>query len=249
MQGITTLSKLEVLHIRITNPTQTQFNMFIQVKVLNTGPMAATMAAMTVAMIGAKGIFGKLELPEVKTKSSGVVVDVPDQVIQILDMEAFLAFVNSIQTDETVSLILDNGKTTIKALGLTSNIVYKKKVDFLGMNGPKMDIIETKDLGEGKFKNTMKMHNPSPVEIDLGTPSFNFKDPTGAVIAEQSGKVHITRGEYVYDATGSVKGKGDTSKIVLSGIDTDQDAWTKKTVQFFEMPVTLTQGLLTMATA
>ena len=249
MQGITTLSKLEVLHIRITNPTQTQFNMFIQVKVLNTGPVAATMAPMTVDMIGAKGIFGKLELPEVKTKSSGVVVDVPDQVIEILDMDSFLAFVHSIQTDEKVSLILDNGKTTIKALGLTANVNYKKKVDFLGMNGPKTDILKTEDLGDGKFKNTMKMENPSPVEIELGTPSFVFKDPTGAVIAEQSGKVHITRGDYVYDVTGSVKGKGDTSNVVLTGIDTDQDAWTKKTVQFFEMPVTLTQGLLTLATA
>lgn len=249
VQAILNFSKLEVEHIRITNPTQNEFNMFITVRVTGTGPVGATMSPMLVDMVGAKGTFGKLQLPEVKTKSSGTVVDVPDQKIEILDMVAFLAFVESIQRDEKVTMMLDNGIGTIKALGLTANITYKKKVDFMGMNGPKTEVIKTEDLGDGKFKNTMRMQNPSPVEIELGTPSFVFKDAAGNVLAEQSGKVHITRGEYTYESTGTVKAKGDTSKVVLSGVDTDQDSWTKKSVQFFEFPITLTQGLVAMAKA
>lgn len=249
VQAILNLSKLEVEYIRITNPTQKDFNMFITVHVTGTGPVGATMAPMEVDMIGSKGTFGKLQLPEVKTKASGTTLDVPDQKIEILDMDAFLAFVKSITHDEKVTLMLDNGKGTIKALGLTAHITYKKKVEFAGMNGPKTELVKTEDLGDGKFKNTMKMMNPSPVEIDLGTPSFVFKDAGGNVLAEQSGKVHIPRGDYVYESSGSVKTKGDTSKVVLSGVDTDQDAWTKKSVQFFELPVTLTQGMVAIAKA
>jgi hypothetical protein len=249
VQAILNFSKLEVQHIRITNPKQNEFNMFITVKVTGTGPVGSTMSPMLVDMIGAKGTFGKLQLPEVKTKATGVVIDVPDQKIEILDMDAFLAFVESIQLDKSVTMMLDNGKGTIKALGLTSNITYKKKVDFLGMNGPKTEVIKTEDLGDGKFKNTMKMQNPSPVEIELGTPTFVFKDAAGNVLAEQSGKIHIPRGEYEYESTGTVKTKGDTSKVMLVGVTTDQDAWTKKSIQFFDLPITLTQGLVTLAQA
>jgi len=43
-------------------------------------------------MCGTAGCFGRLDLPEIKTSSSGTTVKVTDQLIKIVDMEAFKAF-------------------------------------------------------------------------------------------------------------------------------------------------------------
>jgi len=61
-------------------------------RVANMGPVGATMSPMTVDMCGTAGCFGRLDLPEIKTSSSGTTVKVMDQLIRIVDMEAFKAF-------------------------------------------------------------------------------------------------------------------------------------------------------------
>jgi len=58
----------------------------------NTGPIGATITPMTLDMCGTAGCFGRLNLPEIKTSSSGTTVTVRDQTIEIVNMDAFIAF-------------------------------------------------------------------------------------------------------------------------------------------------------------
>jgi hypothetical protein len=248
VQAILNLSKLEVTLIKISNATPTSFVMGIESRVTNTGPIPATQAPMTVDMIGPKGIFGRLNLPEVKTKSSGADVKIVDQLIEIVDMEAYHAFVKSIQLDKKLTLRLDNGKGTVKALGLKANIVYKKNVELLGMNGPKTEIVETEKTADG-FKNTLKITNPSPLEIDIGENSFEFVDEKGNVIAEEHGKLDIPRGESYHEVFGTVKGKAAPGTIRLVGRDVSEESWLKTTIKNFDAPIALTPELTSLVNA
>jgi hypothetical protein len=243
VQAILNLSRLEVYTITIKEATETTFVMSIDSKTTHTGPLPATLAPMVVDLVGPKGVFGKLNLPEVKTNSKGAVVTVTDQKIDITDLEAFLAFNKSLQLDEKLTMYLDNGKGTIKALGMKSNIVYKKPVNMSGMDGPQTEIIKTEVLGDGKFKNTMKITNPSPVEIDMGTVTFGFKNQAGEVLATQTAQLFIKKGETIYEATGEVKTKGELGRINIFGMEQAGSSWIGKTLAYFDVPVSLTPEL------
>jgi Protein of unknown function (DUF3712) len=242
-QAILNYSKLEVDLIRITKATPTAFIMSIESRVTNTGPLGATMSAMTVEMVGPKGVFGHLEFPEIKTSSKGATVSIDDQKIEIVDMEAYLAFSKSIQLDEKLTLRLQNGKGTIKSFGLKANIVYNKEVSMLGMNGPKTEIIKTEIVADGGFKNTMKVTNPSPLEIDLGAPTFAYKNAAGETLAVQTGAIFINRGETMFTVTGEVKSKGSLDKLSLIGQSVEQDSWISETIKFYDVPISLTSEL------
>lgn len=54
--------------------------------------MNVTISAMTIDMCGDAGFFGRVDLPIIKATSSGTTIIVTDQRIQIVDMEAFIAF-------------------------------------------------------------------------------------------------------------------------------------------------------------
>jgi len=240
VQAILNLSRLEVSLIKITDATADSFLMSIESKTTHTGPLPATLAPMTVDLVGPKGVFGKLDLPEVKTNSKGALVNVPNQLIKITDMAAYLAFTKSIQLDEKLTMHLDNGQGTIKALGMRSKIVYKKPVHMLGMDGPQTQILKTEILGDGTFKNTMKIVNPSPVEIDMGNVTFAFKNGAGETLAVQTANLFIVRGETIYQATGQVKAKGNVDKVNYVGLEPETDSWIKDTLTWFNVPVSLT---------
>jgi hypothetical protein len=244
VQAILNLSKLEVSLIRITEPENDAFLMEIESKVTNTGPLGATQLPMTVELVGPKGIFGLLELPEVKTKSAGTDVYIKPQHIKITDQDAFQAFVKSLQLDDKLILKLDNGKGQIKALMMKANITYRKEVALLGMQGPKTTIVKTEDLGDGKFKNTLKITNPSPLEIDIGENTFHYIDEAGTVIAEQYGSINIPRGDSYHEVTGVVKAKNPQGKVRLVGADVAKDSWLKETIKYFDTPITLTPELI-----
>jgi len=248
VQAILNLSKLEVSLIKIEDATPDSFMMTIESKVTHTGPVSATQSPLTVDMIGPQGVFGKLNLPEVKTKSSGTFVNIPPQLIKIVDHVAYQAFVKSIQLDEKLTLRLDNGEGTIKALGMKSKIVYRKNVELMGMNGPKTELVKTVAT-DGGFKNTIKIYNPSPLEIDLGENTFEFVDEAGQVIAEQSGRLDIPRGESYHEVVGSVKAKTASGKINLVGKDVEKVSWLKETIKYFNTPIGLTPEMKNLTTA
>ncbi|OLN91941.1 hypothetical protein CCHL11_01531 [Colletotrichum chlorophyti] len=239
-QAILNRSKLEVEHIKISQPTEDSFVMSLVSKVTGTGPMGATMAPMTVDMMFNGGCFGKLDLPEVKTKSGGTEVVVDDQVIKIIDREAFKAFVKAIMCDESLVLRLDNGECTIKALGLSANVKYAKDVQIVGMGGPKIAQINSAERGGG-FVNTMKVYNPSPLEIDHGVSMFEIRNESGEVLAELKGYLKIVKGDFESTLHGSIKkGAKPSNTAKLVGVGTQDKNWCNETIQYINCSFSVT---------
>jgi hypothetical protein len=216
--------------------------MSIESRVTGTGPAPATMAPMEVDMIFDGRCFGKLMLPEVHTSPSGADVKVYDQHTPILDMEAYMAFVKALVTQEELTLTLDNGKCSITAMRfLKGNCTYKKDVVLKGMKGPATKIKDT--TAEA---NTVAVHNPSPVDIDHGVSEFEIQTAEGEVIAELKGEMRVVRGDgevtmNITRKTGvPLTGEG----IKLVGKGTDGQAWTHDTVKFIQVPLELTDQFL-----
>jgi hypothetical protein len=213
--------------------------MSIDSMVRNSGPVSATMAAMELDMAGPGGVFGRLKLPEVLTKSSGTQVKIDDQLIKVTNMDAFVAFNHAIMNDENLVLKLENGKTTIKALMLKSNITYAKNVHMKGMNGPKTIISKTEVSADGKsFTNTLVATNPSPLEIDLGTVKQEIRNGKGEKIAEQKGKVYLSTGETTYTMSGTTTGFPADGEVKIVALGVEEESWNNLTLTSFSMPVT-----------
>ena len=219
--------------------------MTIESRVANTGPFSATQSSMTVDMVGPTGIFGRLVLPEIKTKSGGTDILIPEQVIKIVDMDNYKAFVKSLMQDENLILKLENGKGTIKAMMMTATIVYRKEVKLKGMNGPKTVMTKTEREGED-FKNTMLTVNPSPLEIEMGMVHYEIRNEDGVKIAEQSGKTYITRGESTSTMVGKTTGEAPKLQAKLVGVTVEDDNWHKETIAYLDTATTLSEEFVAM---
>ena len=219
--------------------------MTIESRVANTGPFSATQSTMTVDMVGPTGIFGRLVLPEIKTKSGGTDILIPEQEIKIVSMKNYKSFVKSLMQDEELVLKLENGKGTIKAMMMTANIVYRKEVKLKGMNGPKTVMTETEKEGEG-FKNTMLTINPSPLEIDMGTVHYEIRSEDGGKIAVQSGKTYITRGESTSVMVGKTMGEAPKLQAKLVGVTVEDDNWHKETITYLDTTTTLSEEFVAL---
>ncbi|KAH7418909.1 hypothetical protein BKA64DRAFT_591061 [Cadophora sp. MPI-SDFR-AT-0126] len=235
-QHIVNNSQLEVSLIKISDATPDTFKMSIESRVTNTGPISSTISPMTVDLVGSGGAFGKLDLPVIKTSSSGADVHIPAQVIKITDKAAFKAFVTAVLRDESLVLQLKNGKGTVKALlGLSAEIDYNKDVPLKGMNGPKTSIAKTVVEGGG-FKNTLTYVNPSPLELDLGIIKQELRNKDGSVIAVQQGKTYLVRGETNVVVEGKVVGKAAGGEAVIVSIGVVEDNWHNETITAFQEP-------------
>lgn len=201
-------------------------------RVTGTGPTSATMSPMVVDLVFGGVTWGKLQLPEVITSSSGTEIICEEQEIKILDQDAFRAFVKALMLDEQLVLTLDNGdcKISSKVLGFTakSNVVYKKDLVIGGMRGPKVTLVET-----AGGKNTMKVTNPSPLEIDHGVSMFEVVDGDD-VVAELKGPLYIVRGNF--DSTLDITFKGKKvapgTKVRLVGKGTEKESWMNETLKY-----------------
>lgn len=216
--------------------------MEVESRVTNTGPVSATMAPMTVDLVGPKGAFGKLKLPEVKTNSKGTDVHIDAQTIDISDYEAFLAFVKAIIQDESLILTLDNGESTVKSLGLKSKITYKKQIELQGMNGPKARITSvggSKDNAEIG----LQVFNPSPLEIDLGHAIYAIENEDGSKISTIEGTQHITRGGSQHTLVGKLEAPVVEGPGKLVGLGAKEDAWTQDTNKFLNIKLNLSGEL------
>lgn len=198
---------------------------------------------MDVDLIGPKGKFGVLSLPEIKTASSGTKVHVKPQRIAIVSHEAFQAFVKAIMLDEHIVLHLDNGKGKIKAMFMSANIVYKKDVDIVAMNGPKIEMVSTVPGPDGTFKNKVKILNPSPLELTIPANTFHYVDEDGTVIAEQHGELAIVRGDSFHEVSGKVLKKNPKGTVRLVGVDVEKQSWMKTTIKYFDDAIALTPEL------
>lgn len=203
-------------------------------RVTGTGPMGATMSPMIVDMVFNDQPWGKLQLPEVNTKSGGTDVIVQEQEVKITNQESFRAFVKALMLDEELVLVLDNGDChiTAKVMGwpLKSNVTYKKRLVIKGMKGPRLSLVDTT-----ADKNTMKVYNPSPLEIDHGVSMFDIVDSDGQVVAEEKGQLNIVRGDF--DSTLGITFKpgkkvAPGTKLKLVGKGTEKDSWMNDTLKY-----------------
>lgn len=234
------------------------FVMSIKGKVNKFGITTAHISAMTVDLVGPQGTFGRLDIPPNKVGPSGGDVTIIDQTIKITDMEAFKAFVRSILQDETLTLRLDNGEATVKAMGRSSGIVYKKDIQVKGFKGLQTTITSTvlsmqgggeEEEGEGAgagggggsgtrrtYTSSVEMMNPSPFEIDIGTVHYEVRDEQGTVIAHQKGKTCVKRGTSCFTVVGDITGKvqqkagSGAPKVQFVGAQVDEDTWFKEIV-------------------
>ena len=147
--------------------------------------------------------------------------------------------------DESLTLRLENGHATIKAVLLKANIIYAKDVHLKGMNGPKTVMTKTEVDGK-RFTNTMKASNPSPAEIDLGTVRFDIRNGSREKIAEQKGKVYFIRGETEYVMSGTVTGVVPEGEAQIVGLGVEEDNWNIQTIPFLNTPTTLTDEFITL---
>lgn len=212
--------------------------MSIKSKVTKPGLSTAHISEMTVDMVGPSGMFGRLDIPAAKVGRSGGDIIIVDQLIKILDMEAFKAFVTAIMQDDELVLRLENGKATVKALGSTASIIYQKEIKLKGMKGLKVTMAGTEPEGDG-FKSTMLMVNPSPFEIDLGTVHYKVLDMDGLTVAEQRGLTYITRGESRASIAGPITGRVSNGQVRFIGVDVEEDNWYKEVIKAVDISVAI----------
>lgn len=176
--------------------------------------------------------WGKLQLPEVVTASSGADVVCAEQEVKILNQDAFRAFVKALMLDKELVLRLDNGdcKIAAKILGFTakSNVVYKKDLVIKGMQGPRVTL---KDCSGGK--NTFAVENPSPLEINHGISMFDIVSGD-EVVAQLKGPLNIVRGNFdsTLDITFNGKKVAPGTKVRLAGTGTEKDSWMNDTLKY-----------------
>lgn len=220
----------------------------IEVRIVNIGPIGATLDAMAVDIIGPLGVFGKLKLPKIKLQPSGTDVHIMPQRIEILDHKAFQAFVKSIQLDKKTSLSLHNPGAKVSAMFMATTAIFSKVVEIAGMDGPKIEIVNTvpREGDDGAFNNTIKITNPSPLEIHIPQSTFHYLDEIGIVVAEQYGEFNIVRGTSYHELPGKVVPGKAQGKVYLVGKDVVKDSWMKQTIKYFETQITLTPVLASM---
>ncbi|KAM3510962.1 hypothetical protein MY11210_005428 [Beauveria gryllotalpidicola] len=185
-QTILNNSKLEIDLIKITNATERRVANTLKGKTTKIGVAKATVSAMTVDLVGPRGAFGRLDVPEIKMGSFGADITIAEQQIAIIDMEAFKAFVASIMQDEQLVLRLEKGQATVKSMGMKSTVVYNKVLNLRGLKSLETTLLNVEVDGDG-MKSTISMVNPSQFEVDLGTVIYEVRDKDGRRIGEQKG--------------------------------------------------------------
>lgn len=218
-------------------------------RVTNTGPTSATLSPMLVDLCFGGQAWGKLQLPEVVTASGGADIICAEQEVKIINQDAFRAFVKALMLDDELVLTLDNGdcQITSKIMGFSmkSNVVYKKDLTITGMRGPKLSLVDTSG-----GKNTLKVVNPSPLEINHGVSKFDIVEAaSGDVVAQLQGQLTIVRG--TFDSTLDITFQGRKvaagTKLRLVGKGTEHQSWMNDTLQYINEEFTATEQFASLS--
>jgi hypothetical protein len=202
--------------------------------------MPASMAAMVCDMEYQGKSMGKIQFPAIKLGMNGGPVTIPEQEIKILDMEAFKSFVKAVMTEDMITVKLANGQCELKAAGLTVKFTYNKEVQLKGMMGPKSVMVDSRRQGDG-ICNTLKISNPSPVEVQHGDSVLEIINTKGEVMAELEGDLQIVRGEFEFITAGSVnKGVSITPTARLVGKRVKDGTWADETIKALDTKIALT---------
>ncbi|KAJ3495758.1 hypothetical protein NLG97_g3160 [Lecanicillium saksenae] len=228
-QGILKKSKLEVHHLKITNATNSSFLLSMKGRATKIGIATATISAMTVDLVGPRGTFGRLEVPAIKMGSRGADIAIVNQWVSITDMEAFAAFVMAIVHDENLILRLENGQTTVTAMGMKSTIVYQKAIHLHGLKNLQTSLLEM-EQDESTVQCSIATVNLSQFELDLGTVVYEVQDKNGQRVGELKGKTYVSCGASKVTLHGPVTGMLYTGETKLVGVDVEEQNWLKQII-------------------
>ncbi|OAA51062.1 hypothetical protein BBO_01009 [Beauveria brongniartii RCEF 3172] len=237
-QTILNKSKLEIDLIKITNATESSFLMSLKGKTTKIGVAKATVSAMTVDLVGPRGAFGRLDVPEIKMGAFGADITIVEQRIAIIDMEAFKAFVASIMQDEQLVLRLEKGQATVKSMGMTSTIAYNKVLNLRGLKSLETTLLKV-EADDNGVKSIISMLNPSQFEVDLGTVIYEVQGKDGRRIGEQKGATYVSRGESSLALHGFVEGEVSSGETRFVGVDVEEENWLKQIMGSIEVVVTV----------
>ncbi|KAK7948854.1 uncharacterized protein PG986_009740 [Apiospora aurea] len=207
-------SRLDVSLVRISNVTEDTFHISVDARATNTGPVPASISPMTLDLHNGKGdCFGKIFMPPLNTSMNGARVQVENQLVKITNKPALLEFVGSVMGDTAAVLDLRNGRCDVKALGVgPRSIVYSKTMQMKGMDGPHVtvdQVTSTTKNGGGDVQITLRIANPSPIEISFGTCSFEIQTNGGddgerKVFAELKGRLDTRKGLFEVKLNGTI---------------------------------------------
>lgn len=212
--------------------------MSLQGRATKIGVATATISEMTVDLVGPRGAFGRLDVPAIKMGSLGADITIVDQMVTIIDMEAFKAFVQAIIQEETLVLRLENGKTTVKSMGMKSSIVYSKVIQLKGFKLLEASLKHV-ETGTDGVSSTITIVNPSQFEVDLGSVIYEVQDSHGNRIGEQRGATRVQRGESSLKLQGPVTGMISNGETRFVGVDVEEENWFKEILRSVSLVVTV----------
>ena len=135
LQAVVNFSKVDIKHVRISDATADSFLFTMDAQVYRTGPVYATISSMTIDLTGPAGRYAKLEIPQLAVTPRETRIRIVDRKIDILDMQAFLAFTEELTKGGKATLSLENGAGTVKVMWMTFPIKFNKKCEIIGKPG------------------------------------------------------------------------------------------------------------------
>ncbi|KAK3490851.1 uncharacterized protein B0T23DRAFT_171545 [Neurospora hispaniola] len=268
-------SRLEIMLVRIVECTADSFSMSVEYQVTATGPVGSVVDAMLVDLVYLDRPFGKVQLPQTKTRFNGTDVHFYDQIIHVTDMSIWLQLLSDLTHKEKLVYHLRNGEAHLKGpFGTTAQCGYNKDIHVLGMNGLPVLI---KDVDREERKVTLTMRNLSTFELDYGPTVFEIQEGGGKgqwrTIARLKGDFFTKRGEFHvalevetvsldgeidHAQGGEMKESGmrpaakklglDAEKTYhFQGVGTDKEgAWTNEAIKFIRSPILLTERFISL---
>ncbi|KAH7321146.1 hypothetical protein B0I35DRAFT_208094 [Stachybotrys elegans] len=236
-------ARVDVALVKITEPTKDSYVIAIETDVTGTGPIGTRVSPMELDLTYEGKCFAKLRTPELQTHWwGGAKVKVEEQKVQILDMATYRDYVQSVLVSKETGFHLENGVCTIRALGIGIPCTYRLRVPIRGMMGLAGTVtkVERSRLDQEHIAVTARLQNPSPVEMDHGMSSFEFRNTTGELISLLKGDVKIVRGDFEVKLEGKLERSfTPTPKGKLVGVGVDGDSWCKETIKYISLDVNI----------
>lgn len=246
-------SKLTISLIRINNIAEDSFHVSIEARTTNTGPASATLSAFTIDLCGPAGKFGQVHLPVITTHSDGAPIIVTEQLVRISDKAALQAFITPVIVDDRATLVLREGHTTVKALGVGPKpICYEKDIPMSGMLGPRISVhsssssstttatVDTPTTTTATpLTVTVHVANPSPMELSFGLCAFEIQNESGETFAELKGDLDIRCNSFraTFEGTANKDVKISRGGARLVGKKCMGAGWCDETVRQINVPL------------
>ncbi len=180
-----------------------------------------------------------------------------EQLVRILDKAALQAFIKPVIVDGHATLVLREGHTTVKALGIGPRpICYEKDIPMSGMLGPRVRVRQATAAAAAAAKDddaavpltvTIRVANPSPMEISFGACALEIRNEADEVLAELRGDLNIRCNHFEATFRGTADKQrvaaaaaarsGGGGRVRLVGRRCEGAGWCDETVKQIDTPL------------